>query len=179
MSNSPHHDLLIAQELAYGPSGFAYHNLTIETESKEYGAATFEMNNRRVKFRVGKITPTKIGLFVTLWKRAEDGVIQPYDLADPVDLFIVSVKSEKHFGQFIFPKLALFKKGIISNKGNGGKRATRIYPPWDRPDSPQAKKTQSWQSAFFLEIDPNKAIDVCKVRNLFNSEMPGNYEGCR
>ena len=70
MSNNkpklPHRDLVIAQELAYEPSGFTYHNLKKEAESKEYWASTFEMNHRRIKFRVGKITPTKIGQFVTL-----------------------------------------------------------------------------------------------------------------
>ena len=98
-------------------------------------------------------------------------MIQPHDIADPVDLFVISVRHEKYFGEFVFPKLALFEKGFISNKGKRGKRAMRIYPPWDRPESLQAKKTQSWQLVFFLEIDPHKAIDICKVRSLFNSEI--------
>ena len=168
-SNLYHRDLLVAQELAYEPSGFAYHNLIKEAESAEYGASTFEMNNRHIKFRIGKITPTKIGQFVTLWKRIEDGVIQPHDLADPVDLFVVSVRNEEKFGQFVFPKLILFEKGFISNQSKGGRRAMRIYPPWDIPDSQQAKKTQAWQLAYFLEIDPHKAVDVCRVQKLFNN----------
>ena len=47
-SNLYHRDLLVAQELAYEPSGFAYHNLIKEAESAEYGASTFEMNNRHI-----------------------------------------------------------------------------------------------------------------------------------
>ena len=169
-SNLPHQDLIIAQELAYKPSGLNYKNLIKDVESKEYGASTLEINNRRIKFRIGKITPTKIGQFVTLWKRSGNEAIRPYDLNDPIDLFVISVRNEKYFGQFVFPKLALFEKGFVSNKGAGGKRAMRIYPPWDKPDSLQAKKTQSWQLAYFFEIDPQKAIDLCKIRKLFGSE---------
>jgi hypothetical protein len=38
----------------------------MEAESAEYGAYTFELNDLSVRFRVAKITPTKIGQFVTL-----------------------------------------------------------------------------------------------------------------
>jgi hypothetical protein len=162
-----HQDLLFAQEFVYKPSGLAFSNLVLERESKEYGASTFELNGIRITFRVGKITPTKIGQFVTFWQRGVTGPIRPYDLIDPVDVFIVSVRKEECFGQFIFPKSALFEQGFISDQGKGGKRAMRIYPSWDKPDSSQAKKTQAWQLDYFLEIDPNKPIDIDRVRNLF------------
>lgn len=167
--NQPHPDLFIAQELAYAPSGFTYHNLKKEAESKDYGASTFEIASKQALFRSGKITPTKVGQFVTLWKRGANGKTQAYDLSDPVDLFIVSVRDKQNFGQFIFSKLILFEKGFISNKGKGGKRAMRIYPPWDKPDSFQAKKTQSWQLPYFLEIDPSKSTDLNRVQKLFNT----------
>ncbi len=48
-----------------------------DNESQEYGASTFEMNNKIIKFRVAKITPTKVGQFVTFWKRIADGPITP------------------------------------------------------------------------------------------------------
>lgn len=174
--NQPHPDLFISQELAYAPSGFTYHNLKKEAESKEYGASTFEIASKQVLFRVGKITPTKMGQFVTFWKRGSDGKTQAYDLSDPIDLFVVSVRNEKHFGQFVFSKLILFEKGFISKKSNGGKRAMRIYPPWDKPDSLQAKKTQSWQLPYFLEIDTDKPIDIDRVRKLFNPDTSQAFE---
>ena len=34
-------------------------------------------------------------------------------------------------------------QGFASQDGKGGKRAMRVYPPWDITDSPQAKKTQA------------------------------------
>jgi len=50
-------------------------NLHQEPESAEYCAYTFDLNNRRITFRLAKITPTKIGQFVTLWKRIGKRII--------------------------------------------------------------------------------------------------------
>ena len=72
----------------------------------------------------------------------------------------VSVRDAEHFGQFVFPKAVLYEKGIVSKDGKSGKRAMRIYPPWDITDSRQAKKTQAWQLMYFFEIHPNKNIDL-------------------
>ena len=162
-----HPDLILAQEFAYEPSGLAYKNLSKEAESEEYGAFVFEINNRRIKFRVGKITPTKTGQFVTLWKRIGDGVIQPHDLDDPFDFFVVSVRNAKHYGQFVFPKMILFEKGVVSKDGKGGKRAMRIYPPWDITENRQAKKAQAWQLVYFFEINLNENNDTHRVKKLF------------
>ncbi len=43
-------------------------NLQMENESSEYGACTFDIGNLKITFRLAKITPTKIGQFVALWK---------------------------------------------------------------------------------------------------------------
>lgn len=164
-----HSDLLMAKELAYAPSGLTYTNLVKEEESREYGASTFEMNGKRIKFRVGKITPTKIGQFVTLWKRIGDGAILPHDLADASVLFVVSVRNAEYFGQFVFPKTILFAKGVVSKEGKGGKLAMRIYPPWDLAENTQAKKTQAWQLMCFFEIPPDGWIDTGRVKKLFQA----------
>jgi hypothetical protein len=163
-----HSDLIAAKGLAYEPSGLTCTNLMKEAESEEYGAFVFEMNGQRIKFRVGKITPTKVGQFVTLWKRIGDGVILPHDLADPIDLFVISVRKADHFGQFVFPKAILFEKGILSHEGKEGKRAMRIYPPWDIVSSMQAKKTQAWQVKYFFEIPSNGSIQIQAIQRLFN-----------
>ena len=119
------------------------------------------------KFRTAKTTPTKIGQFVTLWKRVEGGPIQPFDVADPFDLVVVSVRTLAHFGQFVFPKTVLYEQGIVSKDGNGGKRGIRVYPPWDKADNKQAKKTQQWQLLYFFEIYPDQQMDVACVRKLY------------
>ena len=162
-----HPDLLEAQKLAYTPAGLTSHSFLKEPESKEYGAFDFEMNGHHIKFRVGKTTPTKIGQFVTLWKRLGKGPIQPYDLNDPVDLFVVSVRKAGHFGQFVFPKSVLYEKGILSKDGKGGKRAMRIYPSWDIAENSQAKRTQAWQLLYFLEISSNTPVDTQQIQTLF------------
>ncbi|MGQ7945208.1 MepB family protein [Flavobacterium sp. WC2509] len=136
---------------------------TIELESTEYGACRFLINNSTILFRTAKITPTKTGQFVTLWKRMNQGTIQPFDSIDPIDLFIISVRKDNHFGLFIFPKSVLITKEIVSDKKEG-KRAIRVYPPWDITTSKQAQKTQKWQLDYFLEIPQNAISDFDQPR---------------
>jgi hypothetical protein len=168
VTNPIHPDLLACYELAYKPSGLLYKNLVIEAKSQEYGACEFHLNNRHIKFRVAKITPTKVGQFVTFWKRSFSGPIVPYDISDIFDFLVVSVRDEEHFGQFVFPKSVLHEKGLLSQQAKGGKRAMRVYPPWDITESPQAKKTQKWQCDYFFEINDKQTVDVAKVCKLFN-----------
>ena len=162
-----HPELILAKQLAYDPIGLAIDHFTAEVESKEYGASEFQISDHRVKFRVAKITPTKVGQFVTFWKRIGDGPIQPLDFSDPFDLLVVSVRARDHFGQFAFSKSVLYDQGIISKDEKGGKRAIRVYPPWDEPDSQQARKTQKWQCQYFLEIPFNKETEASYMQKLF------------
>jgi hypothetical protein len=142
-------------ELQFFQELFLQHNLLCEhaiplPENKEYGACKFVLNNLNVQFRVAKITPTKIGQFVTFWKRIGRGPIMPYDVADPFDLLVVVVRKNEQLGYFIFPKDLLVKKDIISKNGRGGERAMRVYPPWDVTDNKQSKETQKWQLTYFF-----------------------------
>lgn len=140
----------------------------MEAESAEYGAYTFELNGSSILFRVAKITPTKIGQFVTLWKRIGNGPIQPYDASDEIDFFVVSTRKNDQFGQFIFPKSVLCHHDVLSIKGKGGKRAIRIYPPWDKTINRQAQKTQIWQMDYFLEIPKNSEINCGRAQMLYS-----------
>lgn len=160
---SPHPDLLAADLLVYQPNGLVFSSVTAEREGFDYAACTFKINNKTVKFRSAKITPTKIGQFVTLWKRNEQtGETAPYDVADEVDVFIVSARSGERLGQFVFQKNLLLQQGILSSENAGGKRGFRVYPPWDVTDNPTAKKTQAWQKNYFVELAPEVNLAAAK-----------------
>jgi hypothetical protein len=159
-------DLIAAQKYIYEPIGFECTQVTQESESREYSACAFVMNGKRIIFRVAKITPTKIGQFVTFWKRVNK-ITTPYDNEDSFDLFVVQVSKEGRFGQFVFPKEALLKHGVISQNDKGGKRAIRVYPAWDITDNKQAKKTQEWQLAYFFEIRIGQPLSVFRIQELY------------
>jgi len=165
-----HSDLLAINKFVFTPCGFKGSELQIEPQNAKYGAYIFKLDNVYVRFRVSKITPTKVGQFVTLWERIGDGPIQPYDISDPVDLFIITTRKDNNFGQFIFPKSVLCDQDIVSNLGKGGKRGIRVYPPWDKPTSRLAQKTQKWQQQYFLEIPLGKEIDRVRAKMLYHIE---------
>lgn len=154
------------QKQIYEPCNLVCSDIQTLPESKEYGACQLMINKKHVQFRVAKITPTKIGQFVVFWKRSAAGLTVPYDMADSVELFIVSVFQGDRVGQFVFSKLALLQQGYVSQNGVGGKRAMRVYPAWDRTDNKQAIQTQKWQLRYFVEIDL-KNLDVQKIQKLF------------
>lgn len=162
-----HPDLLAAQALVYQPLGFTCSVPQKEDESEDYGAYRLEVNGLHIRFRVAKITPTKVGQFVTLWKRVGQGPIQPFDLADSVDCCVVSTRSAGHGGQFVFPKTVLAQRDVLSKNGLGGKRAIRVYPPWDHTTSRQAQNTQTWQLDYFLDLSADRPIDLGRARKLY------------
>ena len=164
-----HQDFLITQEKLYNRPHCICASVAPEAESGEYGACAFELNDFKVRFRVAKITPTKIGQFVTLWKRIGKGPTQPYDALDEVDFFVISVRDGNNFGQFVFPKSVLIEKNIFSKNGKGGKRGIRVYPSWDTALNAQAQKTQQWQLNYFLEIPDQKFIDYEHADKLYLS----------
>lgn len=162
-SDPIHSDLLATKDFVYNPCRFDSSPPQIEAQNAEYGAYVFNLNGLSIRFRVAKITPTKVGQFVTLWERIADGPIQPYDVLGEVDLFVISTREGNNFGQFIFPKFVLSEHDILSSNGKGGKRAIRVYPPWAKTTSPQAQKTQKWQLEYFLEIPQIEPIDCVRV----------------
>ncbi len=136
-------------------------------ESREYDACQFELNGLKIISRNAKITPKKVGQFVTFWKRIENGPIEPFNVTDRIDFYVVNVQDENKFGQFVFPKSVLIKKGIISTKKKEGKRAFRVYPNWDMVKNKQVERTQKWQLDFFYQIDDS--LDFNRVVELYKN----------
>lgn len=145
-------DLLLTTA-EYTAHGYPCSEPQADVESRAYGAHAFELSGHRAVFRLAKTTPTKVGQFVTLWQRtADDGPIRPSDSSDGIGLYVVSVRGEAGFGQFIFPQRVLIAQGVVSQDFVGGKRAVRVYPPWSRPGSRTARATQRWQLEHFYSI---------------------------
>ncbi|MED5612636.1 MepB family protein [Janthinobacterium sp. P210005] len=135
-----------------------------EAESADYGACRAELHGKRLVLRVAKTTPTKIGQFVTVWKRPHpDADIAPLDEADPVDIVIIAVADDvgdgARHGFFIFPRSVLIERGVMSRAAQGGKRALRVYPPWCAPESIQAQRTQRWQAAWFVTAGEQQRLE--------------------
>lgn len=158
--NSIHNDLKIVKELVYDKCGFDLTDLKQNLESKEYGACSFVLNGKTIQQRISKITPTKTGQFVTIWKRNENGITEPFDNSDDFDFVIITARNDNNFGQFIFPKSVLADNGIITQNGKEGKRGIRVYPPWDIVTNKQAMKTQNWQTKYFLTIKNDNKTDL-------------------
>lgn len=160
-------DLLLCKKNVFDKAELQAISLQKELESEEYSAYRFLLNNKNICYREAKITPTKTGQFVTLWKRNQTGTIEPFDYSDAIDFVIVNVRKDQHWGQFIFPKKTLLEKGIFSTQNKEGIRATRVYPPWDETTSKQAQKTQKWQLDYFFNFSDQNEIDLEQLRKIF------------
>ena len=151
----------------YNQCAFDISDFKMEAESKAYNACRFKLNGRKIISRNSKITPKKSGQFVTFWKRNGNRPIKPFHDTDSLDLYIVNVRTETEFGQFVFPKSVLIKRGIISSDQKEGKRAFRVYPSWAVTENKQAERTQKWQLNYFYEIGAR--TDLTKVMELYKA----------
>lgn len=141
-----------------------------EKQNSKYGAGTFAISSKTVRFRVANTTPTKVGQFVAFWEKDENNKNQPYLYEEAPDLLVITTfKSENEFGQFIFPKEVLLKQNILRSISTKGKMAIRVYPNWDSPSSKQAIKTQQWQLPYFVDMrNPNK-LPLEKITELYSA----------
>jgi len=153
----------------YDPSGFACSLPEPDPENAEYAAYTFTLDDRSVRFRVAKTTSTKVGQFVTVWKRSEEGPIRPFDADDGVDLFVISSRADDGFGQFVFPREVLCERNIVSCNGSGGKRGFRVYPPWVTTTNRQARSTQAWQVNYFFNLGQDGLADLTLAHALYHA----------
>ncbi len=87
-------------------------------EARAYSGCWFTLTGaygteNRVVFRTAKVTPTKAGLFVTLWKRDDSGITRPYSVEDGVDEFWVVTETPNGYGYFAFTAQSLVDFGRI------------------------------------------------------------------
>ena len=151
----------------FQPLGLGITSPIWDKESLEYVACHFNIKGKKILFRKAKITPTKTGQFVTLWKRIEEGPIAPFSEKDKVHLALIIVQQEEHRGHFVFTVSVLMNKEIFTTANKEGKRGFRVYPPWDKPTSKQAIRTQAWQLDYFIAYGEGIKIDNKKVKERY------------
>lgn len=163
-------ELELIDELVFKPCHFNLKNIEPESESQEYAAHTFQLNEYKILFRKAKITPTKTGQFVTLWKRNEKGITEPFDITDEFDFYLIATRTPSKFGLFIFLRNILHDNKVLSDATRDGKRGIRVYPIWDETTSKQAQKTQIWQTQYFIDLSDNDQIDLNRAKKLLMIE---------
>lgn len=139
-----------------------------DPECSEYSGCSFKLDDLKIKYRQAKVTPKKVGLFVTLWKRNTENKTEPFNVNDPFDFYIIATNQEDYTGFFIFPKDVLSEKGILLNSKKEGKRGFRVYPDWTKTTNNQAIKTKAWQTNYFINCSQNNHIISEKLNNLLN-----------
>lgn len=158
--------LAYVTEIMYEPNQLTVESIEEEKQNSKYGAGTFQLSSKSIRFRVAKISPTKIGQFVAFWEKDEDHKNQPFSLEDAPDLLVITTIQENQIGQFIFPKELLVQHDILKSRSTKGKMAIRVYPSWDHPTSKQAIATQAWQLPYFIDISDAKALPTDKMMAL-------------
>ncbi|MDI3235218.1 MepB family protein [Exiguobacterium antarcticum] len=155
-------------KIIYEPNRLPLDMVQEEPQNSNYGAGTFKIFSKTVRFRVAHVTPTKLGQFVVFWEKDNNNKNQPYPYDEAPDLLVITTfKNDTEFGQFIFPKEVLLKQNILASDSTQGKMAMRVYPSWDTPTSKQAIATQKWQVPYF--------IDMRDAGDLLNDEIVKRY----
>ena len=142
-----------------------------DPEAKEYCGYNFQIQNRKFKYRKAKLTPKKVGFFVTLWRRNQNQQTEPFHESDDFDFYIIHTQDHDRSGYFIFPKSELIRQNILSTDSKEGKRGFRVYPPWSSTQNKQAQKTQSWQTHFFIHSTNEPLQDTAKLNEILNSKQ--------
>ncbi|MDF2552316.1 MAG: hypothetical protein K0R77_1591 [Chryseobacterium sp.] len=158
------------QNLVFSKLSLIISNLLQDPECEEYFGHSFRLDHSSIKFRKAKITPKKIGQFVTLWKRnLSSKQTEPFTFEDPFDFYIIACENNEKFGFFFFPKNIMSQKQILTTVSREGKRGFRVYPDWDFPQNKQATKTQTWQKNFFIDFSDENYLE--KFKTILNFDL--------
>ena len=65
--NKFHIALNYVNKILYEPNQLTVQSIKEEKQNSKYGAGTFQLSFKTVRFRVAKKTPTKVGQFVVFW----------------------------------------------------------------------------------------------------------------
>lgn len=160
-------DFELSKKYIFDKCNLSYSEPRPDKESMEYGAGTFKLNGRTVLVRSSKVTPKKMGQFVTFWKRNDLGVTEAYHMTDAFDLLIINSRSKDLWGQFVFSKTTLAEFKIITRGKVLGKRGLRVYPSWDKAENKQALKTQAWQLRYFINFNKDLKHNFDHIKQMY------------
>lgn len=120
-----------------------------EEQNSDYESGCAKLEGTWWRVRTARITPTKPGAFVAIWRRNSEGNTEPFSTDDDCAGLLVFVSDEDRFGVFRFPTAALGELGVYSSQRSAGKRGFRLYPIWYTSLNSQAIRTQGKQAPFF------------------------------
>jgi len=127
-----------------------------EDQNSDYESGIALVSGQWWRIRAARITPTKPGAFVAVWKRDEHGATRPFTAGESLAGLLVfvedRVEGEERFGMFRFTPEQLVSLGYVSSSSKAGKRGFRVYPSWCTGLKSQALRTQRGQAAAFVEF---------------------------
>ena len=168
--NEFYNALTYINKMFYEPNHLSLKAVREEAQNSDYGAGTFQLNSKSIRFRVAKITPTKIGQFVAFWEKDEENKNQAFSYEKATDLLVINTFTSKNsFGQFVFPKEVLVEQNILKTATAKGKMAIRVYPSWETPTSKQAIETQKWQLEYFVGTHNTKELPIKELLKLYSN----------
>lgn len=127
--------------------------IQIEEQNSDYESGVALIGKEQWRIRTARITPTKSGAFVAVWKRDEGGSTRPFTADESMSGLLVFVEEQERFGVFQFTPAYLISLRYVSSELHPGKRGFRLYPAWCTNLNPQAIRTQRAQAAAFTELN--------------------------
>lgn len=126
-----------------------------EEQNSDYESGVAMVSGQRWRLRTARVTPTKPGAFVAVWRRSEQGDTEPFPADEAIaGLAVFVVEGDQHRGVFWFTAEHLRELGVTGSKRHPGKRGFRVYPAWCTGLNRQATKTQTAQASAFVQLWP-------------------------
>lgn len=125
-----------------------------EEQNSDYESGTTTIDGQRWRLRTARVTATKPGAFVAVWRRSRQGNTEPFPADESVAGLAVFVEQGANRGVFWFTGEHLRELGITSSERQAGKRGFRVYPAWCAGLNREAARSQAAQAAAFVQVSP-------------------------